>query len=101
MAQANQFNYIAPTTDAITSPPFDTKMYDTVVVSADKLSGGETVNILAMIGNTPTQVLKLDGTAATLTASVLGLIIKGGPPLIFDKSNTALACGVYLDPTLK
>ncbi len=76
-------------------------MYDMVVASADKLSGGETINIQALIGNTPTQVLKLDGTAATLTASVLGLIIKGGPPLIFVKSSTAVACGLYLDPTLK
>jgi len=101
MTQANQFNYIAPTTSAKVSPPLDTRMYDTLVVSADNLSGGETINILTVVGTTNIQVLKLDGTAATLTATTLGLILKGGTQFVFDKSATAVACGLYVDPTLK
>jgi len=101
VAYPNQIPVIAPQTAAVTTNPFPTDQYDTVVVSADNLTGGETINIQALAGATVVQVLKLDGTNATLTASLLGLIIKGGLPLVFVKSITAGACGLYLSPTLK
>lgn len=101
VAYPNQIQVIVPTTSAVTTNPFPTDQYDTLVVSADALAGGETINIQALVGATTVQVLKLDGTNATLTASLLGLIIKGGLPLVFVKSSTASACGLYVSPTLK
>lgn len=97
-----QLALIPATTSAVTSPPQPTNMYDEVIVSTDNLQGGETVNIQAVAGTTAVQVLMLDGvTPATLTTSLQGLILSGGPSYVFVKSLTGSPCGVYLDYKLK
>jgi len=90
--------WVAPTTDAKVSSPFTAKPYEFFVVSADHLAGGETVNIQIRVGTTLVQVLMPDMvTPATLTATLLGLALLGGPTYVFSKSATASACGVYID----
>jgi hypothetical protein len=97
----NQFDIIAPQTAAKQSDEIPTNMYDSCVVTADNLAGDETVNILVVAGTTLLQVLFPDGTDATLTATIQGCALTGGPTYVFDKSSTAGACGVYLDFKLK
>jgi hypothetical protein len=90
--------WIAATTAAKVSNPFTSKPYEFFVVSADHLAGGETVNILMRAGTTLVQVLMPDMTTpATLTATLLGLALLGGPTYVFSKSITASACSVYVD----
>lgn len=97
-----QITQIAPTTAAKTSKPYTTKYYPWFVASADHLAGSETVNILVMVNNVATQVLMPDlVTPAMLTVALPGLPLIGGMTYIFDKSSTAAACGVYIDPILK
>lgn len=96
--QTRQLEWIVPTTDANLSGRFMAYDADTIVVSADNLAGAETVNILMISGRTTLQVLMSDNiTPATLTAVLQGLVLKGGPTYLFDKSATAGACGVYVD----
>jgi hypothetical protein len=93
-----QIAYIPATDAAVTSPSFPTNMYDEIIVTTDHLAGGETVNIQVVAGTTAVQVLLLDGTTlATLTATLQGLILEGGPSYVFVKSVTANPCGVYID----
>src|ERR1700679_2355265 len=96
-----QFDVIASTTNTITTSPIPTDMYDSLVVSADNLGSGETVNILMVAGSTNLQVLFPDGTVATLTPTIQGCALSGGPSYVFVKSATAGACGVYIDYKLK
>jgi len=97
-----QVTQIAPTTSAITSKPYTTKYYPWFVASADHLAGSETVNILVMVANVPTQVVMPDlTTPAMLTVAHPGLPLIGGMTYIFEKSSTAANCGVYLDPIMK
>lgn len=96
-----QFDVIAPITTIYTTSPQPTNMYDSLVVTADNLGVGETVNILVVAGQTSIQVLFPDGTPATLTSDIPGCALTGGPSYIFDKSLTASPCGVYIDYKLK
>lgn len=97
-AETRQFDWIPPTTSAVTSKPFSAYNMDAIVVMADNLTGGETVNILVVAGTGTLQVLLSDMvTPATLTATLQGLVLEGGPAYIFVKSSTASACGVYVD----
>ncbi len=96
-----QFDIIAPTTAVFTAGPIPTNMYDSLIVSADNLGSGETVNILMVAGSTNLQVLFPDGTVATLTPTIQGCALTGGPSYVFVKSSTVSACGVYLDYKLK
>lgn len=99
---SNQFALIEPTTSAVVSNPFPTDMYSMITVTTNGLGAGETINIEALVGSTPVQVLELDGsTAATLTSSLNGLILNGGLTYVFNKSATAAPCGLYINPQLK
>lgn len=96
--QTRQFAFIPPTTSAVTSKPFTAYNSDAIIVMADHLAGGETVNILVVAGDNTLQVLLSDMiTPATLTATLQGLVLEGGPAYIFVKSATASPCGVYVD----
>jgi hypothetical protein len=97
-----QIAFITPTTSADTTAPFPTNMYSGIVVTSDALGVGETINIQVVAGNTPQQVLLMDGTSvATLTSALQGVVLQGGPSYIFVKSATASACGLYIDCLLK
>jgi hypothetical protein len=96
-----QTTLIEPTTAGIPTAPQPTNMYDSLIVTADNLGVGETVNILVIAGLTELQVLFPDGTDATLTPTIQGCALTGGPSYVFVKSVTAAACGVYLDYKLK
>lgn len=96
--QTRQFAWVPPTTSAVTSKPFTAFDADAIVVYADHLTGGETVNILVVVGSNTLQVLLADMvTPATLTATLQGLVLEGGPAYVFDKSATSSSCGVYVD----
>lgn len=90
------FEVIFPQTAAATSNPYDASNYDTIVVSADNLAGGETVTLQVIAGVTPVQVAQLDGTPVNLTATVPSVVLEGGTSYQFVKSATAGLCGVYV-----
>lgn len=94
-----QIEVIAATTSAKTSEPYTSKYYQWFVASADHLAGSETVNILVRVGTVLTQVLMPDlTTPAVLNVAHPGLPLIGGMTYVFDKSSTASACAVYIDP---
>jgi hypothetical protein len=95
------FTWINPTTAAKTSAPFEATDAGSIIVSADALAGGETVELFVQVGNatvgyTNVVVAYIDGTPAVLTPTLPALCLEGGSNYVFVKSVTVGACGVYV-----
>lgn len=91
------FRQFAPTSAPATSPIFHSDQYDSITVSADNLSGAETVTLLAISGISPKQVTDIYGVPINLTSIVSAVALEGGISYQFDKSATVVECAVYVD----
>lgn len=91
------FRQFAPTTASVITPEFRSDQYDSFTVSADNLSGAETVLLLAVSGSSPKQVTDIYGVPINLTAIVSAVALEGGIKYQFIKSVTAQPCAVYVD----
>ena len=90
------FTWIKPKTAAETSAAFSATDAGSIVVSADALAGGETVDLYAKAGDVNVVVATLDGTPVKLTATLPAVCLEGGIDQVFHKSVTASDCGVYV-----